>query len=325
MTYRAASALLSILVLVSILGCDKATPVAPDGTVLVVSANPSQVSLTGTSTITVVGRRPDGNPLNPGTEIRLSVDIGTIDSIVTADSHGTAIATYHADGRPGMAKVTAATGSGTVMATTSIQVGVASGSKPTVILSVSPNNVAVNGTATVTAIARNADGSPVAAGTTVILTTTLGTLKPASPQTKADGTATSTLNVGTQPGSATITAIVGSSDAATTTLTIRDAAAAISLQASSQTIPASGGTITFSAFVTNSQGQPLQGAAVTFQSEVGTFATTGVVFTDTTGIATNVLTVTQAQLGSRTSFMVTAQTPSGNGTLLSSTTTITVQ
>lgn len=325
MTYRVASTLLLSLAIFALAGCDKATPVAPDGTVLVVSANPSKVSLNGTSTITIIGRRPDGNPLNPGTEIRLSVDKGTIDSIVAVDSNGRATATYRADGRSGTAKITAATGTGTVMATTDVQVGESTDTKPTLIVSASPNNVPVNGTSTITVIARNSDGTPVGAGSQVILTSTLGTLNPSRPTTRSDGTATSTLNAGTQPGTATVSAILGSSDAATTSVTIRDAAVAISLQADSQTVPASGGTITFSAFVTNSQGQPLQGASVTFQSERGTFSSTGVVFTDTNGIAKNELTVTQSQLAGVTSFRVTARTPSGTGQLLESSTVITVQ
>jgi adhesin/invasin len=196
--------------------------------------------------------------------------------------------------------------------------------KPTLLISASPNNVAVKGTVTVTVIARNSDGSAVTDGTAVTLTTTLGTLTNSRPTTQG-GIAMTTLQAGTQPGTATITGIVGTSDAATTMVTIRDAAVDINLQADSQTIPASGGTINFSAFVTNSQGQPLQGASVTFSSQVGTFASTGVVFTDTNGIATDKLTVTQAQLAGRTSFTVTARTPSGNGQLLESTTTITVQ
>ena len=325
MIYRVVSILLLSLAVFALTGCDKATPVAPDGTVLIVSANPSKIALNGSSTITIDGRRPDGNPLNPGTEIRLSVDKGTIPSIVAVDSHGRATATYQADGRSGTAKITAATGTGTVMATTDVQVGESSDTKPSLILSVSPNNVAVAGTATVTVIARNSDGSSVGAGFQVILTTTLGSLNPSRPVTRSDGTATSTLSAGTQPGTATITAVLGSSDAATTTVTIRDAAVAISLQADSQTVPASGGTITFSAFVTNSQGQPLQGASVTFQSERGTFSNTGVVFTDTNGIAKNELTVTQSQLNGVSSFRVTARTPSGTGQLLESSTVITVQ
>jgi adhesin/invasin len=350
MMQRAAALLLSVLAVLSVVfviavtGCDKATPVAPNGSILAISANPTQIGLNGSSTITVVGRKPDGQPLNPGTEIRLSATNGSIPSIVTTDHSGTATATFQSNGTPGTATITAATGTGTgggggsttsdgstgstagsLTASVTIQVGIASGSKPTVILSVSPNNIPVTGTATVTAIVRNADGSPAASGTSVILTTTLGTLKPKIPSTGFDGVATSTLTAGTQPGSATISAVSGSSDAQTTTLTIRDSAAAISLQASPQTIPAAGGTITFSAFVSNAQGQALQGASVTFQSERGTFGTTGVVFTDTTGVATNVLTLTPAQLANVSSFVVTATTPNGTGIQLSSKVTITVQ
>jgi hypothetical protein len=44
-------------------------------------------------------------------------------------------------------------------------------------------------------------------------------------------------------------------------------------------VPRADSTVTLSAFVANAQGQPLQGAAVTFQADRGTLQTTGVVFT----------------------------------------------
>jgi hypothetical protein len=325
MNYRAVAGLLLVVSLLPVAGCDKATPVAPAGTILTISANPSQIALNGTSTITVVGRKPDGNPLNPGTEIRLTSDIGTIASIVTTDSSGTASTVFHADSRTGTAKIMASTGGGDAKAEADIQVGSGSGSKPvTPLVTVSPNNIPVNGTATVTVIARNADGTPAAAGQTVLLTTTLGSLRNSRPRTDANGTATTTLDAGTQSGTATLTAIFGSSDAATATLTIRDAATDISVQANPSSITTAGGTITLTAFVTNSQGLALQGAPVTFSADRGTLSTTGTVFTDTTGVATNTLTLTQAQLTGASMVTVTAKTPSGNGTLLSSTTTITV-
>ena len=99
-----------LCLLVPFLGCDKATPVAPTGTTLTLSANPTKIGLTGSSTVTIVGRKPDGNPLNPGTEIRLTTDRGTISpSVVQVDSSGRATATLRGDGRSGPAKVTAAT------------------------------------------------------------------------------------------------------------------------------------------------------------------------------------------------------------------------
>jgi hypothetical protein len=206
-----------------------------------------------------------------------------------------------------------------------VQVGETTESKPVLIVSASPNNIPVGSTATITIIARNADGSPVAAGQQVILTTTLGTLNPSRPSTRNDGTATSTLSAGTQAGTATVTAILGSSDPQRTDVTIRDAATDISVQANPATVPPAGGEITLTAFVTNSQGQPLQGAPVTFESQRGSLTTTGVVFTNTSGVATNTLTLTQQQLQGVASFTVTASTPSGTGALLDDETTIRVQ
>lgn len=323
MNFRRIALLFLCLALLPAVGCDKASPVAPTGTTLTISASPSRIGLNGTSTITIVGRKPDGNPLNPGTEIRLSTDRGSIDPIVEADRNGRATATLRADGRPGDAKVTASAANATAEMT--VRIGESDDTRPTLIVSASPNNIPVEGTATVTVIARNADNTPVSAGQEVILTTSLGTLSPSRPRTRSDGTATATLTAGDQAGTATITAILGTSEAETVDVTIRDAATDISLQANPQRIPDADSEIELTVFVTNSQGQPLQGAPVTFQSQRGSLETTGVVFTNTNGVAENVLTVTAGQIASGDSFLVTAQTPSGTGSLLSDSVEIEVQ
>jgi adhesin/invasin len=329
---------LSALVLLAAAGCDKASPVAPQGSFLTISASPTKVGLTGSSTITVEGRKPTGGALNDGTEVRFTADKGTVTPAVAEFQDGRATATFRADGRSGIAKVSAVTGTsgggggtsgapstGSTSVTIDIQVGETPETKPVVLVSASPNNIPVQGTSEITVIARNADGSPVAAGQQVILTTTLGSLSPSRPTTRADGTATSTLSAGAQAGTATITAIVGASDPKTTDVTIRDAPTAISVQANPATVPAGGGSTTLTAFVANAQGQPVQGAPVTFESQRGTLETTGVVFTNTSGVATNTLTLTQQQLAGVASFSVTASTPSGTGTLLDDTTTVRVQ
>jgi hypothetical protein len=329
--------LFAVLVLLPVLGCDKASPVAPSGTTLSVSANPSSISLNGTSTITVIGRQPNGNPLNPGTEVRFSADRGSIDPLATIQSGGVATATFHSDNRSGTAHITAATGAagtgtsgsgGTSSATVDIQVGLSSGDKPTLIVSVSPSTVPVNGTSTVTVIARNADGSPAAAGQPVILTTNLGSITPNRPLTQSDGTATATLKAGAQSGTATVSAVFGSSDAASATVTIRDAAVDMVLDPRSISIPSTGGDITFTVFVTNTQGQPFQGATVTFSTQ-GVRATydggTNIAITDTSGSARKTLTIAQKDLVGVKSFTVTASTPGPTGTLISRTATVTVQ
>lgn len=318
--------MLSILSLLPVVGCDKASPVAPSGSILTISANPSQVALNGRSTITVVGRKPDGNPLNPGTEIRLTAERGSIDSVVTTDDSGRATATFRADGRAGEVMITAATGGGDTMAETSVQVGLSDTDRPNLILNVSPSTVPVNEDATITVVARNADGSSVGANQRIILTTTLGTITPDRPVTRADGTATATLQAGDQAGTATVTAILGSSEAATTMVTIRDAAGDIDLQPDMTSVPAAGGEITFTAFVTNTQGEPFQGAVVTFNS-IGTFENGTTAFTDSSGVATKTITFTQEQLDGveGNSFEVRASTPGPEGQLISDTSTVTIQ
>lgn len=327
MNYRVVACLLLVVSLLPVAGCDKATPVAPAGTVLTISANPTQIGLNGTSTITVVGRKPDGNPLNPGTEIRLSADRGTIAAILTTDSSGTASTVYRADGRQGTAKITATTGGGDAKAEADIQVGQASDQKPTVLLSVNPNVIPINGTATITVIGRNVDGSP-ATGQRVTLTSNLGTIKDTSVLLDSSGTGTTTLKASTQSGMATVTAVLGSSDPVMTMVTIRDRTLVLQASPASITRPANDTSvvkITLIARVTDFQGNPVQGVAVTFQTQRGTLNPTGIVTTGTDGTATTTVEIRRQDLSSSdTSFQVTASIPSGSGDPISQTATITV-
>jgi len=323
MIHRVAAALLLLLSLLPAVGCDKATPVAPNGTVLTISANPSQIGLTGRSTITVIGRKPDGQPLNPGTEVRLSVDLGTIDpSVVGVDSQGEATATFRGDGRSGTATITAMVGGGMTMVTTKVQVGQSTATKPTVLVSANPSTIPVNGTSTITVIGRNSDGSP-AGGQEVILTSTLGTLDNTRLTTRNNGTAETTLRVGAQAGTAKITAVLGSSDPATVDVEVKSAI--LTITADKTAIPEQQTTtITIIATVTAFQGDPIQGKPVTFRADQGTLSAT-TVNTDASGNATVRLTVDAPAVTSDTTFQVTATTPSGSGDLLMATLNITIQ
>ena len=322
--------LLALLCLLApALGCDKASPVAPVGSILTISANPSKIGLTGSSTITVVGRKPDGNALNPGTEIRLSSDLGTLSpSIVQVDSGGRATATLRGGGVPGPAKVTAATADATVE--TTIQIGETDTTKPSLLLSVSPNSIETEATAIITIIARNSDGSPAAAGQRIILTSSLGSISPSRVETRNDGTATATFTAGTLAGSAEITAVMGASDPATTTVTIRDIATDISLSANPASVPQTGtpadDPIEITAVVINAQQQVLQNVLVTFSSPLGELSAT-TAFTDSAGKATVTLEITEAQIDafSPTNFSVTARTPGAGGDFLTETVLIDIQ
>ena len=253
--------------------CDKATPVAPEGTRAGGQRQPDpdrpQRQLDDPGDRPQAGRQP---AQRRAPRSGCPPAWARIPGVVAVDGNGSATAILRGDGRSGAATVTATTGDGTV---TCHHHGPdrrePTRRRPTLIVNVSPNNLPVEATAQVTVIARNSDGSPVAAGQTVILTTTLGSLnpsRPADPQRRHRGL---DLQRGqlrrARPRSPRI---LGASAPATATVTIRDAATAISVQANPQSVPRGDSTVTLSAFVTNAQGQPLQGAAVTFESERGT-------------------------------------------------------
>lgn len=311
-------ALLSVVFLLPLWGCDKATPVAPEGSILTLSVNPSRIGLNGSATVTVIGRQPNGSALNPGTEIRLSTTRGVIEPAVVQIRDGVATATLRGDGRSGDATVRAATADAT--AETTVQIGETAETRPTLLISANPNTIDIGETATITIVARNADGSPVAQGQEIILTSDLGTVSPARPRTRADGTATATLSTGNQAGTATVRAILGASEAATTTVAIRDVAATLTLQAVPQSVPLTGtpanDPIELTAAVFNAQNQPLSGVPVTFNAQRGDLQRTGAVPSDSTGQAQNTLVIEERDLNgleSGDTFVVFVTAPGAEG------------
>lgn len=96
--------------LLVVAACSEGTPVAPQGAILRLSAFPTRISKQGVSQITVNAYRSNGNPVNPGTEIRLSSNLGRVDPVVFTNDSGQAIGTLRGDGQVGTATVTAFSG-----------------------------------------------------------------------------------------------------------------------------------------------------------------------------------------------------------------------
>lgn len=172
MRAHAAAAAISLTVL-GLLACDKATPTAPPNTTLVITASPLTITPTGTSTITVTALRSSGQPVNPGTEIRLDTTLGTIDPIATTDERGEARATLRGTGVGGEATVTARSG-----AAEAVNVKVQVGAKVvTVTVVATPASIPAGEAAQVEllAVVRDAGGQPIA-GANVTFTTEAGRL-----------------------------------------------------------------------------------------------------------------------------------------------------
>ena len=186
----------SLLVLAGVagvLGCSEGTPVAPTGTILRVSAFPTQIGKLGRSTITVNAYRSTGNPVNPGTEVRLSSTLGSIDPVAYTSETGQATAVLQGTGRVGTATVSAFSG-GVDPVTIDIAIGELAASMS---FQVTPSSVAeTGGILELLALVRDDVSQPLA-GAQVNFRSEVGTLASGGRfiTTDADGEARDTLTV----------------------------------------------------------------------------------------------------------------------------------
>jgi hypothetical protein len=145
----------------------------------------------------------------------------------------------------------------------------------TITLSVNPTRIETSGNATVTAIVRRENGSPVNPGTIVNFSTTLGKLDPSDAPTNDNGVAETRLVGAGQIGTATVTASTGAAAAATAELQIGSLASSVTLVASPTAIGQAGGTVDLLAVVRDDAGQLLQNLAVNFSTTAGTLDSRG--------------------------------------------------
>jgi len=186
------ASLVAVLVVLG-LACDSASPVAPSGTLLSISASPNEIGTTGKSTIRVTALRSNGTPVNPGTIIRLDTTLGTIAEQVETDDQGVGRAELQGDGRIGTAMVTARSGSAET-ATVEVMIGKVAAN---VSLQASPSQVdEAGGTITLLAVVRDDKGEPLA-DATANFQTEVGTLSSGGSIIRSDsnGEARDTLSI----------------------------------------------------------------------------------------------------------------------------------
>jgi hypothetical protein len=154
------------------LACQEGTPVAPQGAILRLSVYPTRIAKTGQADLTVTALRSNGNPVNPGTEIRLSSNLGQIDPVITTDDAGIAHGRLRGDGRVGTATVTAFSG-----ALEPVTIDVAVGQlASSMSLQPTPSAVAeTGGEIDILALVRDDQGQPLA-DSPVNFSTEVGTL-----------------------------------------------------------------------------------------------------------------------------------------------------
>lgn len=232
MNWKSHSALLALPLVVLLAGsCDKASPVAPEGTILTISATPSQISVSGeAATIRVTVIRPNGTPAFPGTQVQLQTTLGVVDPVIDTGTNGVAVGSLRGDGRIGMATVSARTGTSEAV-TAEVEIGKFATS---ITLQASPAQIADSGgRVDLLAVVRDDQGRALG-GALVNFQTEVGTLdsRGALKSTNANGEARDVLRVteadvaSFNAPSFTVRAVVGGSGATQqATATIRVLAA----------------------------------------------------------------------------------------------------
>jgi hypothetical protein len=333
---RHTAQLLALFALLAVFACDRVTPVAPVGSTITLSINPSRIDAEGESAIvTIIVRKEDGTPVNPGTQVSVSTTLGALDPETTfTDETGTAKSTLTGDGRIGMATVSATTGAAALVSV-DVQIGSVAAS---ITLTATPSNVPKDpegeeGVIELLALIRDDTGAPLGGGVVNFFAETGVLASRGGPIVTSDlGEATDTLTV-TRNDVSTLfdpfflvsaeTAIEGGSLILDELeIDIRGVPATLTLQASPATIPEAGtveGPLILTALVRDNLGDPLVNVGVNFITEAGRLASEGrLVSTDADGRAVDTLTATKSQLDTIPTniFNVTAETAGLGGSIL---------
>ena len=337
MRYLATAACVILLLIAVVPGCDKASPVAPAGTTISLSVNPSRIEITGQASVTAIIRRDNGTAVNPGTEVNFSTSLGSLDpELAKTDDAGVARTTLSGAGQVGVATIEASTGAATP-STVELQIGSLASS---VTLVSSPTAIGKGGgTIELLAVVRD-DAGQLLNNLAVNFSTSAGTLdsRGAPRLTNQLGEARDQLNVKEVDIIAlainiiTVSVFASTEGGAlletTTDINVRGLISTISLQVSPGSIAASGGRVKLLALVKDDIGLGVQGAGVNFVSEAGTLASGGgVLRTDAGGQVEDSLTLTVQDidaLGTRT-FRVQAFSTDSTGVEISASFTVSVQ
>ena len=199
--FRATILLVALSILLSV-SCDDANQVAGGNSRLILSAEPSEIGISGTSTLTVAGTDENGAPLPNGTRVSFAVDqSGRVDPGAVQLLNGSAQTTYFATLSSGEITITATSGS--VQAKTTITV--ADDIRENVFVSANPGSLPTGGgTSVISAVVTDDSGRPIS-DIGVTFSTTDGTLQSNGDliRTNSSGLATDVLNTSE---SATVTA-----------------------------------------------------------------------------------------------------------------------
>jgi hypothetical protein len=204
-------------------GCVKTPLVAPSGTVITLIPTTNVLPVNGSADIIALlieqgttttppagGGTPaatpaSGVPVHNGTVVTFTTTLGKVEPAEAKTNAGQVTVKLLADGRSGVATITAYSGG----ATKTLTLNIGSAAATRISVTANPQSLpASGGTSTIAATVGDQQGNPIA-GVTVTFSTTAGTIGQTSAVTDANGIATTTITTSATSSAPTVTATAG--------------------------------------------------------------------------------------------------------------------
>jgi hypothetical protein len=193
--------------------CDKLPLLAPQSSTIKLSTASTVVQTNGTTEIRATVLEPSGTPVQNGTTVTFTTNLGTLSPQEARTLNGVATVQFLGNGQSGKAQVTAISG-GAASEVLELSVGAAAAGR--VVVTANPNQVAPGSPSIITATVTDASGNPLS-GVQVSFSTDNGSLSSAVSNTSSNGQAQAVLVTSRD---ATVTATVGTGTATTATVRV---------------------------------------------------------------------------------------------------------
>lgn len=267
---------LTLVLSVAAVGCDKVPLLAPTESTITLSTASTTVQANGSTTLTATVLEKSGTAVQNGTLVTFTTTVGRISPSEARTKNGQVDVTFSGNGQSGEAEIRANSGGATTKDPLKIKVGGAAVAR--IQLTASPGSVSSGGgSSQITAIVTDANGNPLTS-IAVNFSTDAGTLSNSTVSTDSNGQVRTTL---TTSRDATVTATTGAgSTGSGVTGTVKVTVLSqptVSITSSSAPSAGSATTFTVTANPAANSGAVIQDVRVDFGdgSSVALGATTG--------------------------------------------------
>ena len=250
--------LLALCAGISAAACDKLPLLAPQESTITLSTASTVVQANGTTEIRATVLEQGGTPVQNGTTVTFTTNLGTLSPTDARTTNGVAMVQFLGNGQSGTASIRAISGGA---ASEAIEIAVGAAATNRVTVTATPSSVPSSGGSTsISALVADASGNPLS-GVPVSFTTTAGTLSATVVNTDSAGIARTTLTTNVQ---ANVTATAGATASTPLTVTV-SARPTVSVAVASGSTPIEGAIATLSVTANpGTGGTPIQNVVINY-------------------------------------------------------------